>query len=109
MIINIEPLNQLNFKEFSSELEHFKQEILSEGPEVEGEDAVVLEIIKVLQEEIAKRKSKKKDLSDDVKLLAYLSLFNSIMEGSFDEDVEEEDISEFLEFEDFEDDSEQEE
>lgn len=92
MIINIEPWNHLNLKKFSSELETFKEEILSAGSQLQEEDAYVLEIIKVLQEEIPKRKGKKKDVSSDVRFLAYLNLLNSIMKEAWEGDPSEFDL-----------------
>lgn len=88
MIPDIEDLKHLDLDTFSSELDSIKEEIMSGDAAVEGEDAIVLEIIRVIQEEIESRKAKfkKGDLQKDVKFLAYVNLFNSILSSSFDDD-----------------------
>jgi hypothetical protein len=103
----IKNINALDLKQFSAEIEEIKQELMnSENIEMEdSEEAMMLEIINVVQEEIAKRKNKMKDLDikSNVRFLAYLNLFTSMMDGGLDEDLDE-DFDEDEEYEEEEDD-----
>jgi hypothetical protein len=79
-------------KQFSTAIAELKNEIMSNSDpkNLEGDDAIIVEVIDVIQEEITKRQSKgaKAGLSSDVKFLAYVNFFNTIMGGDFEEDLE---------------------
>lgn len=100
MIPDIDDLKFLDMENFASELEGLKKEITSHGDETEGEDAMVLEIIRVIQEEIKRRKGmvKKDSLENDVKFLAYVNLINSILANDFEngDDDDDDDDDDFL-------------
>lgn len=96
-------LQTMDLKQFSSEIENIKKEILDYADvNVEEDAAITLEVIDVIQEEINKRKGKSKntDLKSDVKLLAYLNLFSSLMNAGYED---EEDMDIFEDEEDLED------
>jgi hypothetical protein len=92
MIKDVDDLMQIDTEQFSSDIEELRKEIMnhSENQEFEGEDAIILEVIRVIQDEIGLRngKVKKKDIKSDVRFLAYINLFNTIMEGSLDDETE---------------------
>ena len=92
MILNTDELMQFDTQQFSTAIEELKSEILSSNdPKNLGdEDAVIVEVIDVIQEELAKRKGKgvKQGLSSDVRFLAYVNFFNTIMDGGVEEDYE---------------------
>lgn len=99
----------VDVEQFSSEIEELKQEILSQSSaETEGQDAIILEVIQVLQEEMAKRsgKTKEMDLQSEVRFLAYLNLFTTLMDDAFDENDDSMYEEDEDEFEDLDDDEE---
>ncbi|MBS4171471.1 MULTISPECIES: hypothetical protein [unclassified Neochlamydia] len=98
MITDIESLNLLDLDQFSADLEELKQEIITEEAG-EDEDDVILEVIKVIQEEIVKRKSnpEKKDLASNVKFLAYINLFNSLFGEADFEELDEDELEDIEE------------
>lgn len=105
MIKNMNTLTSFDMEQFSSDIEELKQEILnnSDQTDPENEDAVILEVIDVLQEEIEKRgKSKKKDIQSEVRFIAYLNLFTTIMDGGFEDEQEDSEFDEEDEYEDSE-------
>ncbi len=111
MIKDFDTIMPANIEQFSSYIKELRNEITQNGGNDE-DDAIILEVIDVIQEEMAKRKtanSKKKDVKSDVKLFAYLNLFSSIMDGSFEEDFDEDSFSEEFNTEDFEDEDDEEE
>lgn len=93
----IKLIETINFKQLSSDLEEIKQEILNYADDTaNSQDEVLLEVIRVIQEEIVqhKKNSKKSDIKNEVKFLAYLNLFNSIMKesmGDFGDELDESD------------------
>ena len=94
-------IDAIDFNQLSSDIEEIKKEILNDSDESEyPQDNILLEVIRVIQEEILNqnRNSQKSDLENEVKFLAYLNLFNSIMKEGFDDDEEwDEDDEEFEE------------
>ena len=99
MIKEFDQLANFDLGKFAANLEEIKQMILTEvdKDERQDDDEIVLEVIRVIQEEIAKRtgKSKKRELADDVKFLAYINLFHKIMDEGFEEeDFDDEDEDE---------------
>lgn len=113
MIINVDALKNLDIEQFSSDLDDLKKEITNNAndEDVQGDEAIILEVIDVIQEEISKRKgkSKKNDPKSDVRFLAYLNLFNTIMDGDMDEGFDENDLDEDFDDEDSDEDLEEDE
>lgn len=92
MILNTDELMQFDTEQFSIAIAELKNEIIANNDSnLDGEDAIILEVIDVLQEEIALRKKKgdKAGLSSDVKFLAYVNFFNTIMDGGFEDEYDE--------------------
>lgn len=97
MFKGVDALQNIDVDQFSSDLEEMKKEIINnlDSEDVQGDEAILLEVIRVIQEDLSKRKgkAKKADVQSDVRFLAYLNLFNTLMNvGLEDEDFDDEDF-----------------
>lgn len=95
MIKEVGAFMPMDIEHFAADIEELRQEIINNSEKAEeGEDAIILEVINVIQEEMAKRKGKvkKKDIQSEVRFLAYLNLFTTIMDGGFEDEFEDMDF-----------------
>lgn len=89
----VSPLIDFDIAVFKEELAKFKEEVLAQDDN--EQQAFYLELIKLLEEEIAKRKSNiSVNLRSDIQFFAYINLFHTLVEGDFDDSLFDEDFDE---------------
>lgn len=97
-------------QELSNTVKELKKELTKEveKPDYDGEVDALLELTKIIEEEVVPNKNKKVSLRDQVKFLAYANLLESFIfnaDNEFADDFEDDDF--FDDEEEFEDEEEE--